>query len=79
MGIRLQSKIAEVLTGKQLTVSEITEHLKKDDSCKVSFTTNSVAQILTKKKQFEKCGFNSKKQVAIWRNKNVMDREIQTE
>lgn len=66
MGKRLQMQIKRVLDGKEMTVSQIIEHLKQDDRCKVSFTSNSVAQTLTKKPQFVKCGYNHKKQVSVW-------------
>lgn len=66
MGKRLQIQIKKVLEGKELTVFEIMERLKQDDRRKMSFTSNSVAQTLTKKPQFVKCGYNPKKQVAIW-------------
>lgn len=69
MGIRLQKQIKEILEGKELTVCEIMEYLKKKDRCKMSFTNNSVAQTLTKKPQFIKCGFDTKRQVAIWTTK----------
>jgi len=66
MGIRLKNKLKTVLNGKELTVQDIMIELKKEDRRKYSFTSNSIAQTLTKKKEFVKCGFDSKRQVAIW-------------
>jgi len=66
MGIRLQNKLKTILADKELTVQEIAEYLKREDRRKYSFTSNSIAQTLTKKKEFVKCGFDSKRQVAIW-------------
>lgn len=66
MGKRLQMQIERLLEGKEMTVAQIMEQLKQEEKRKWSFTSNSVAQTLTKKPQFVKCGYNPKRQVAIW-------------
>ena len=71
--------------GEEMTCYEIVQALKKNnDENKVSskrtfsFTTQQVAQTLRITKHFEKSGWCPKRGVNLWRNKNVMDGEIQT-
>ena len=77
-------KIQKILEGKELSVREIMEQLKKENNDKkgsskrvTSFTSNQVAQIM-RFKHFEKAGWSKKTNSNLWRNKNVMDRKIQT-
>jgi hypothetical protein len=77
-------KIQKILEGKELSVREIMEELKKQNNEKKnsskrvsSFTSNQVAQIM-RFKYFEKAGWSKKTNSNLWRNKNVMDRKIQT-
>ena len=77
-------KIQKILEGKELSVREIMEELKKQNNEKKnsskrvsSFTSNQVAQIM-RFKHFEKAGWSKKTNSNLWRNKNVMDRKIQT-
>lgn len=78
-------RIQKILEGRELSVREIMEQLKKEnnerkDSSKrvSSFTSNQVAQIM-RFKHFEKAGWSKKTNSNLWRNKDVMDRKIQTE
>ena len=80
----LVPKIQKILEGKELSVREIMEELKKQNNEKKgsskrvsSFTSNQVAQIM-RFKHFEKAGWSKKTNSNLWRNKNVMDRKIQT-
>mgnify|MGYP003132254561 FL=1 len=77
-------KIQKILEGKELSVREIMEELKKQNNEKKgsskrvsSFTSNQVAQIM-RFKHFEKAGWSKETNSNLWRNKNVMDRKIQT-
>tara|TARA_R110002051_G_scaffold142377_2_gene215557 strand:- start:991 stop:1254 length:264 start_codon:yes stop_codon:yes gene_type:complete len=82
--VRLVKKIEEILGDKEFNSFEILQQLKelegdrKKNKWHMSFTPNQVYNLL-KRKQFEKVGFNKKANQTIWRNKNVMDREIQAE
>jgi len=80
----LVPKIQKILEGKELSVREIMEELKKQNNEKKgsskrvsSFTSNQVAQIM-RFKHFEKAGWSKETNSNLWRNKNVMDRKIQT-
>ena len=74
----LISRIQKVLADKELSTYEIMELLKKENDARknsskrvTSFTSNQIAQL-------EKCGWHKKHNSNLWRNKNVMDRKIQT-
>jgi len=84
VGKTLISRIQKVLEDKELSTLEIMELLKKENDSKknsskrvTSFTSNQIAQLM-RRKQFEKCGWHKKHNSNLWRNKNVMDRKIQT-
>ena len=69
--VRLVKKIEEILGDKEFNSFEILQQLKelegdrKKNKWHMSFTPNQV--------------YNKKANQTIWRNKNVMDREIQAE
>lgn len=80
----LISRIQKVLADKELSTAEIMELLKKENDERknsskrvTSFTSNQIAQLM-RRKHFEKCGWHKKHNSNLWRNKNVMDRKIQT-
>lgn len=80
----LISRIQKVLADKELSTAEIMELLKKKMTKGktlakevTSFTSNQIAQLM-RRKHFEKCGWHKKHNSNLWRNKNVMDRKIQT-
>jgi len=72
-------RIEKTLQGKEMTCKEIMAELEKDGrTTRVnSFTSNQVGQLL-RNKRFEKVGWCKINDTNIWRNKNVMDRKIQT-
>jgi len=81
---KLVFRIVSVLQNKEMTCKEIMvilndENNKKRNSSNrvTSYTPNQIGQLL-RNKRFEKAGFCKKHKSNIWRNKNVMDREIQT-
>ena len=81
---KLVYRIESVLQDKEMTCRQIMDELNKENSRKrnssnrsYSFTSNQIAQLL-RNKRFEKIGKCKINDVNIWRNKNVMDRKIQT-
>ena len=76
---RLINKMKSVLGDEELSSAQIIERLKEQGYNKrgYSFTSLQVSVILSKNKNFER--INNTDQLAIWRNKNVMDRKIQAE
>tara|TARA_R110000751_G_scaffold57476_4_gene121863 strand:- start:1024 stop:1287 length:264 start_codon:yes stop_codon:yes gene_type:complete len=82
--LKLTKKIEEILGEDELLTEEILQGLKNLENNKaknnwyISFTPNQVYNLL-KRKQFEKAGYDEKLKQTIWRNKNVVDRKIQTE
>ena len=76
---RLINKMKSVLGDEELSSAQIIERLKEQGYNKrgYSFTSLQVSGILSKNKNFER--INNTDQLAIWRNKNVMDRKIQAE
>lgn len=72
-------RIENILQGKEMTCKEIMAELEKTRSNRTnSFTSNQIGQLL-RNKRFEKNGWCKIHNTNIWRNKNAMDREIQTE
>tara|TARA_R110002020_G_scaffold53057_2_gene148705 strand:- start:5453 stop:5695 length:243 start_codon:yes stop_codon:yes gene_type:complete len=76
---RLINKMKSVLGDEELSSAQIIERLKEQGYNKrgYSFTSLQVSVILSKNRNFER--INNTDQLAIWRNKNVMDRKIQAE
>ena len=76
---KLVYRIEKVLQDKEMTCKEIMAELEKDSrTTRVnSFTSNQIGQLLRNKK-FEKVGMCNIHNTYIWRNKNAMDRKIQT-
>lgn len=81
----LISRIQKVLDGKELSTNQImlilksqNDEIKESSKRGYSFTTQQIAQIM-RRKMFEKAGWCNKRAVNLWRNKNAMDRKIQTE
>lgn len=77
---KLVYKIENILQGKEMTCKEIMAELERGIPTKRgnSFTYNQIGQLL-RNKRFEKIGWCKVTSTNIWRNKNVMDRKIQTE
>jgi len=76
---RLINKMKSVLGDEELSSAQIIERLKEQGYNKrgYSFTSLQVSVILSKNRNFER--INNTDQLAIWRNRNVMDRKIQAE
>ena len=70
-------RLEKALGDETLTINDIMLKLKNQETRTTSFTTYQLANLL-RKKQFEKVGFCKKNKQALWRNKYVMDRKIQT-
>lgn len=70
---RLIDKMKSVLGSEELSSAEIIDRLKEDGYNKRgrSFTKLQISVILSKNKNFERV--NCKGELAIWRNRNVMD------
>mgnify|MGYP003132061067 CR=1 FL=1 len=76
--VRIVKKIEEILGDKELYFGEIMLAVRASDKRNLSYTHSQISNFL-KRKQFEKVRFDEKASQSIWRNKNVMDRKIQTE
>ena len=81
---KLVFRMIDILQDKEMTCKQIMFILNKQNNEKrnssnrvTSYTSNQVGQLL-RNKRFEKCGFCKKHNSNIWRNKNAMDRKIQT-
>lgn len=77
---KLVYRIEKILKDKEMTCKEIMAGLEKDSRTTRtnSFTSNQIGQLL-RNKRFEKVGMCKIHNTNIWRNKNAMDRKIQTE
>ena len=73
---RLIDKMKSVLGNEELSSDEIIGRLKEDGYNKRgrSFTKLQISVILSKNKNFERV--NAKGELAIWRNRNVMDWKV---
>ena len=76
---RLINKMKVVLGNEELSSAQIIERLKEQGYNKrgYSFTSLQIAVILSKSPDFIRT--NSKGKLAIWRNKDVMDRKVSAE
>ena len=77
---KLVYRIENILRDKEMTCKEIMAELEKETPSNRtnSFTSNQIGQLL-RNKRFEKNGWCKIHNTNIWRNKNAMDRKIQTE
>lgn len=74
---KLIDKMVIILGKEELSSAQIIYRLKENGWNKrgYSFTSQQISVLLSKNANFER--INGKGKLAVWRNRNVMDRKIQ--